>query len=99
MLTVVGSVLASSGFWAWLSRRTSDRSATREMIRGLAHDRVVHVGKGHIRRGYLTLDEYEDFMEYLARPYQKMGGNGLAERVILEIQHLPIYPDYKKDIG
>lgn len=99
ILTVAGSVLASSGFWAWLTRRTSDRSATREMIRGLAHDRVVHVGKGYIRRGYLTLDEYEDFMEYLARPYQSMGGNGLAERVILEVQHLPIYPDYKKDIG
>ena len=90
---MAGSVLASSGFWAWLTRRTSDRSATREMIRGLAHDRVVHVGKGY------TLDEYDDFMEYLARPYQSMGGNGLAERVILEVQHLPIYPDYKKDIG
>ena len=38
-------------------------------------------------------------MEYLARPYQNIGGNGLAERVILEVQHLPIYPDYKKDIG
>ena len=99
MLTVAGSVLASSGFWAWGSRRTSDRSATREMMRGLAHVQVVHVGKGYIRRGYLTLDEYEDFMEYLAKPYQSMGGNGLAERVILEIQHLPIYPDYKKDIG
>ena len=96
---MVGSVLASSGFWAWVSRRSSDRSATREMIRGLAHNQVIRAGKEYIRRGYLTLDEYEDFMEYLARPYQSMGGNGLAERVILEIQHLPIYPDYKKDIG
>lgn len=97
MLTVAGSVLASSGFWAWLSRRTSDRSATREMIRGLAHDRVVRVGTRYIRRGYLTLDEYDDYMNYLAKPYQNMGGNGLAERVILEIQNLPITPDHKKD--
>lgn len=44
----------------------------------------------YVDRGWITKDEYEDFFKYLYEPYAKFGGNGLAERVMLEVAKLPI---------
>lgn len=71
------------------------------LLVGLAHDRIVHVGRGYIRRGWITFDEYEDFMKYLYDPYSKFGGNGLAEKVAEGVRALPIKsgppPDTKEN--
>ena len=89
-LTIFGSALASSGFWSVMSRRADNRQAVDHVIRGLAHDRIIHVGRGYIHRGWISWDEYEDWTTYLVKPYTELGGNGIAERVINEVDRLPI---------
>ena len=44
----------------------------------------------YIERGEITRDEYENLHDYLYVPYQKMGGNGSAARVMAEVEKLKI---------
>lgn len=90
-LTVVGSILASSGFWAYITRRAEKNDVKKEMLLGLGHDRIMYLGLLYIERGYITQDEYENLYEYLYIPYEKLGGNGSAKRIMAEVQKLPIH--------
>lgn len=44
----------------------------------------------YIKRGWITKDEYEDLRDYLYKPYKELGGNGSAERIMLEVDKLEI---------
>lgn len=90
-VTVVCSVLASSGFWAWMMARRDKKDAKTLMILGLGHDRIITLAMKYIERGWITQDEYEDLNKYLYLPYQDMGGNGTAERLMAEVKKLPIH--------
>ena len=91
VITIVCSVIASSGFWAYLTRFVDRKDVKTEMLIGLGHDRIVYLGMTYIERQYITQDEYENLVEYLYRPYKKMGGNGSAKRIIDEVNKLPIH--------
>ena len=43
------------------------------------------------RGGYITQDEYENLYEYLYKPYEKLGGNGSAKRIMTEVDQLAIH--------
>ena len=53
VLAVFSSVLASSGLWAFLSKKAERKDHKRDMLIGLAHDRILRAwrkwfcGKGH----------------------------------------------------
>lgn len=89
-LTIVASVLASSGFWAYLQHKSESKDVRSQMLIGLAHDRITHLGLNYIERGWITKDEYENLHDYLYVPYHKMGGNGSAERIMKEVANLPL---------
>jgi hypothetical protein len=100
-ISVFSAVLASSGLWAYLQKRfdrkydarlkkDNDRSVEQAMLRGLAHDRITCLGQQYIDRGYITQDEYENLSVYLFEPYEKLGGNGSAARVMDEVRKLPL---------
>lgn len=91
LLTVFSSVLASSGLWAYITKRLEKKDVKNEMLMGLGHDRIMYLGMAYIERGYITSDEYENLYEYLYKPYEKMGGNGSAKRVMNEVYKLPIH--------
>lgn len=91
LLTVFSSVLASSGLWAYMTKRLEKKDVKTEMLVGLGHDRIMYLGMSYIERGYITSDEYENLYEYLYKPYEKMGGNGSAKRVMNEVNKLPIH--------
>lgn len=91
IFAIFSSVLASSGLWAYLQRRSERKDVKTEMLIGLGHDRIMYLGMTYIERGYITSDEYENLYEYLYKPYEKMGGNGSAKRVMNEINKLPIH--------
>lgn len=92
LLTIIGSVLASSGFWAFMTKRADKNDAKTELLIGLAHDRILYLGKQYVTRGYITPEEYENLYEYLFEPYEKAGGNGTAKRVMDEVKKLPSHP-------
>ena len=60
------------------------------MLIGLAHDRILFLGMQYVSRGFITQDEYENLHDYLYTPYEKLGGNGSAKRVMAEVEKLPI---------
>lgn len=100
-LAVVFAILASSGFWAFITvivqkhlenkySVSSRERVEREMLIGLAHDRILSLGMKYIQRGYITRDEYENINQYLYEPYSKLGGNGSAKKIMEELNKLPI---------
>lgn len=98
LLTILGTILASSGFWAYIQERSKRKAAENkhnnletQMLIGLAHDRIIYLGMTYIERGYITQDEYENLYEYLYKPYEKLGGNGSAKRIMTEVDQLAIH--------
>lgn len=90
LLPIVLAMLASNGLWALIGKRRNKNDVERNMLVGLAHDRIIHLGMVYVTRGYITQDEYENINDYLYQPYEKMGGNGSAKRVMEEVRKLPI---------
>lgn len=84
-LTILGSILASSGLWTFFTKRSEKKDTRTEMLIGLAHDRIMSLGIFYIERGWMTSDEYENLYNYLFEPYSKLGGNGSAARVMKEV--------------
>ena len=87
---IVVAALTSGGLWALVARRSDKNDAERKLLVGLAHDRIIHLGMTYVQRGEITQDEYENLNDYLYAPYEKMGGNGSAKRVMEEVRRLPI---------
>ena len=97
IITIVCSVIASSGFWTIFQKKMDKKDVTREMLIGLAHDRIVYLGLFYMERGdWITQDEYENLNDYLYKPYSKMGGNGTAKRVMAGVDKLRIVPSNYK---
>lgn len=92
-VTVLVSVLASSGFWAYIQSRRDKKDAKTQLLLGLAHDRIMSQGVAYLKRGWITPDEYENLHDYLYLPYQKMGGNGSAKKIMEEVKNLPTKPN------
>lgn len=90
ILTVVCSVIASSGFWVYLTHRLEKKDVKTQMLIGLGHDRILYLGMEYIERGFIYSDEYENLYDYLYKPYEKMGGNGSVKRIMNEVNKLPI---------
>lgn len=88
LVTILTSVLASSGLWAFLGSRFEKSSAEREILIGIGHIELVFFGMQYIERGWITKDEYDTMME-LYKPYIKLGGNGSGRKIIQEIEKLP----------
>ena len=97
LLTIFSSVLASSGLWAYVTKRLEKKDVKTEMLIGLGHDRIMYLGMAYIERGYITSDEYENLYEYLYKPYEKMGGNGSAKRIMNEVNKLSIHKSQYKE--
>lgn len=89
-VTILVSVLASSGVWAVVMKIMDKKDVRTQMLIGLGHDRIMYLGNTYIARGYITSEEYENLVDYLYRPYELMGGNGSAKRVIEEVKKLPL---------
>lgn len=91
IITIFSSVLASSGLWAYIQKKAERKDVKTQMLIGLAHDRIIFLGMSYIERGWITQDEYENLYEYLYKPYEVMGGNGSAKRIMTEVNKLPIH--------
>ena len=89
-VTIIISVLGSSGLWAFLQKRAEAKDAKTQMILGLGHDRIIFLCEQYIKKQSITHDEYENLYEYLYKPYKAMGGNGTAERLMEEVKKLPV---------
>lgn len=90
LISVFGSVMASSGLWALITKRQEKKDIKTRMLLGLAHDRIMDLGQKYIEKGKITYDEYENLEKYLYEPYIEMGGNGSAKRIMEEVNKLQL---------
>ena len=94
LVTICVAIFASSGFWGLLTyliqKHDTFKSAESDMLKGLGHDRICYLGQLYIKQGYIEKDDYENLHDYLYLPYKKLGGNGTAEKIMNEVEKLPL---------
>lgn len=98
--TILLAIFASTGFWSLLtaafqfrvkkkSETASEDRAERALLLGLAHDRLYALCYHYLERGEITAEEYDN-LQYIYRPYHEAGGNGTGDRLMQEVESLPI---------
>lgn len=93
LITILCALITSAGFWTLIIKIVDKRSAKSKMILGLGYNAIRESATEYIRRGSISQGEYTDFYKYLYKPYKDMGGDGSAERLMREVDKLPITPD------
>lgn len=95
IIAVISGVFGLSNFIMFLIQRHDKKTNSPEskMILGLGHDIIITKGEAYIKRGWLTRDEYENLHDYLYAPYLEMGGNGTAQKIMKEVDKLPLRGD------
>lgn len=93
IITVLGAVFASTGFWTLVNNiyqsRNKHKTLEQSALLGLLHERIYERCEEYITRGSVTREEYET-LESLFQPYADLGGNGTGRRLWEEVNHLPI---------
>lgn len=94
IFTIITTTLASTGFWSLIlykvQKRDEKKDSLTKLILGLAYREITELCLKYIHRGYITKDEYEDLIKYLFTPYEDLGGNGTAKKLVDEVKKLPI---------
>lgn len=88
--TILTSIIASTGFWNVIQKLNNHNDAKTLMLLGLANDRIVCLSMMYLKLGNITHDEYNTLKKYLYEPYLNLGGDGTAEKLMKEIDKLPI---------
>lgn len=92
--TLVVAIFSSGGLWALITalimKVMEKKSARTKLLLGLAHDTICSRGAVYLQRGSITRDEYENLHDYLYLPYEALGGNGTAKKVVDDCGKLPM---------
>lgn len=98
VVSIVAAAFGSTGLWQLIQRKLDKKDVRTRMLLGLGHDRIIDLSMKYIEQGYITRSEYENLHKYLYKPYEEMGGNGTAKRLMDEVKKLPIRKDsYDED--
>lgn len=88
----ITTLLGGSGIWAWAKTRADHNNNAAKLLLSVSRNQLIALGRGYIERGYITMDEYEEYeAEY--QMYSSLGGNGLARRVFEQVDELPMMPN------
>ena len=75
VVTIVASVLASSGLWQFILYKSQSKNTHTEAILALLHNEIYYQAEKAIKAGSITTDELDN-LTCLYEPYTKLGGNG-----------------------
>ena len=90
------STLISALFNMWQTRRKK-QDGVRDGIKILLYDRIKHLGKKYIERGYVTAEELEDLttMHSIYHDPEWLNGNGFLDALMNNVSKLPLKGDKK----
>ena len=88
----VTALLGGSGIWAWAKSKTERNDSEDRLLLAVARSQLVEQGREYIKRGYITMDEYEEYENHY-KLYSNLGGNGLARRIFEQVDELPMMPN------
>ena len=89
VVAVIGGI-CSSGVMSFLQFLINRQDKKKDLLIGLAHDRLYYLATKYIEKGWLTKEEYTNIYEYIYVPYHENGGNGTGTRLMEEVMKLPI---------
>ena len=89
-IMLIVAILGSGGFWAILQKKADSKDINKKMLLGLAHDKLLYLLLKCIDQGSVSTDEFENIHKYLYLPYKELGGNGIVEKLMHEVERLPI---------
>lgn len=88
----VTALLGGSGIWAWAKTKADHNNNAAKLLLSVSRNQLITLGRSYIERGYITMDEYEEYeAEY--QIYSALGGNGLARRIFEQVDELPMMPN------
>ena len=90
LITAVTTILGSTGIWSYLQATRNKNAHQAMLLKGLAYSAIISESRYYLNRGDITTNEFADLYNTLFVPYKQMGGNGSAERIIKEVEKLPI---------
>ena len=64
---------------------------------GIAYSKIIQQAENYLARGWVSTDEYHELYHYLYEPYENMGGNGTAKRLMDKVKMLPNEPPVKNE--
>lgn len=96
VVTIVVAVFASGGFWNYMQTRNRKKSDETKLLMGIAYSKIIQQSEVYISRGWISTDEYHELYHYLYEPYENMGGNGTAKRLMDKVKQLPSEPNSKE---
>lgn len=88
----VTALLGSSGIWMWAKTKADRNSSEDRLLLAVARSQLVDQGREYLKRGYITMDEYEEYEDHY-KLYSDLGGNGLARRIFEQVDDLPMMPN------
>ena len=95
IISIVISVIASSGFWAFLQytlqARRDRKSVERSALLALLHDRLYSEMSNLMDQQQISKGIYENLV-YLYNPYIKLGGDGTCEKMFADISKKELKP-------
>jgi hypothetical protein len=90
--TTVTAILGGSGIWVWAKTKADRNNNADKLLLSVSRNQLITLGRSYIERGYITMDEYEEYeAEY--QIYSALGGNGLARRIFVQVDELPMMPN------
>lgn len=89
---LITTILSSPGILAWAKTRKGRGTSESKLLLQISKNQLVSQGREYLKRGYITMDEYEEYeSEY--QVYSFLGGNGLARRIFEQVDDLPMMPN------
>lgn len=88
----VTALLGGSGIWAWAMSKAERNSTEDKLLIAVARSQLIEQGREYLNRGYITMDEYEEYEDHY-KLYSDLGGNGLARRIFEQVDELPMMPN------
>ena len=90
-IPVIVAVIGSQGLVElikWLATRKKPTASDKLLI-AMAQDRIVYIGTGYIKQGYVTRDQLTTLLNIFA-PYKEAGGDSVADVIMDRVKALPI---------
>jgi hypothetical protein len=89
-----------TGAIGWLLKRVYGWKKEQELVKqgmlALLHDRLYQACQYYLKQRYCSIDD-RDNLEYMFRPYKKLGGNGTGEELYNRCMALPYGPEGRKE--
>lgn len=89
---LITTLLSGPGIWAWVKTLTTRNNSEDRLLLQVAKNQLVSQGRKYLKRGYITMDEYEEYEDEY-QVYSALGGNGLARRIFEQVDDLPMVPN------